>query len=50
MLGVILETENVKREDIFTLHVFLVGVSGLEPLTPASQTRCATNCATPRVP
>ena len=25
-----------------------VGVGGLEPPTPASQTRCATNCATPR--
>ena len=26
----------------------MVGVRGLEPRTPASQTRCATNCATPR--
>jgi hypothetical protein len=25
-----------------------VGVGGLEPPTPASQTRCAANCATPR--
>ena len=25
-----------------------VGVRGLEPRTPASQTRCGTNCATPR--
>ena len=25
-----------------------VGVGGLEPPTPASQTQCATNCATPR--
>ena len=25
-----------------------VGVRGLEPRAPASQTRCATNCATPR--
>ena len=27
---------------------YSVGVGGLEPPTPASQTRCATNCATPR--
>ena len=26
-----------------------VGVRGLEPRTPASQTRCAANCATPRI-
>ena len=26
----------------------LVGVGGLEPPAPASQTRCAANCATPR--
>ncbi len=26
----------------------VVGVRGLEPRAPASQTRCATNCATPR--
>jgi hypothetical protein len=25
-----------------------VGVAGLEPATPRSQTVCATNCATPR--
>jgi hypothetical protein len=25
-----------------------VGVGGLEPPAPASQTRCAANCATPR--
>ncbi len=27
---------------------FVVGVTGFEPATPWSQTRCATNCATPR--
>ena len=27
---------------------FCVGVVGLEPTAPASQTRCAANCATPR--
>ncbi len=26
----------------------MVGVGGLEPPAPASQTRCAANCATPR--
>jgi hypothetical protein len=26
----------------------VVGVGGLEPPAPASQTRCAANCATPR--
>jgi hypothetical protein len=26
----------------------MVGVGGLEPPTPASQTRCASSCATPR--
>ena len=26
-----------------------VGVTGFEPATPWSQTRCATNCATPRI-
>ena len=29
-------------------EVCQVGVGGLEPPTPASQTRCAANCATPR--
>jgi enterochelin esterase-like enzyme len=29
-------------------RVIKVGVGGLEPPAPASQTRCATNCATPR--
>ena len=27
---------------------FFVGATGFEPATPWSQTRCATNCATPR--
>ena len=27
---------------------YIVGVTGFEPATPWSQTRCATNCATPR--
>ncbi len=30
------------------LHLFFVGATGFEPATPWSQTRCATNCATPR--
>ena len=29
-------------------HFIIVGVTGFEPATPWSQTRCATNCATPR--
>ena len=29
--------------------LFFVGVTGFEPATPWSQTRCATNCATPRI-
>ena len=29
-------------------NCFFVGVTGFEPATPWSQTRCATNCATPR--
>ena len=31
-----------------TLFFQVVGVTGFEPATPWSQTRCATNCATPR--
>ena len=31
------------------LLLFLVGVTGLEPATAWSQTRNATNCATPRM-
>ena len=27
----------------------LVGVTGLEPVTPGPPDRCATNCATPRI-
>ncbi len=38
-------TLTVKRS---TLLCFVVGVTGFEPATPWSQTRCATNCATPR--
>ena len=30
------------------MHFFFVGATGFEPATPWSQTRCATNCATPR--
>ena len=31
-----------------TIVSTLVGATGLEPATSWSQTRCATNCATPR--
>ena len=33
-----------------TIVSTLVGATGLEPATSWSQTRCATNCATPRLP
>ena len=33
-----------------TIVSTLVGATGLEPATSWSQTRCATNCATPRKP
>ena len=33
----------------FAHQAILVGVTGLEPATLWSQTRCATNCATPRI-
>jgi hypothetical protein len=35
-----------RRPESPTVH--MVGVGGLEPPAPASQTRCAANCATPR--
>src|SRR3989337_3832507 len=37
-----------KRQRSAALSGSIVGVGGLEPPTPASQTRCATDCATPR--
>ena len=39
---------NGETADQFRSTVLSVGVGGLEPPTPASQTRCAANCATPR--
>ena len=38
---------NTLNSELWTFSI-PVGVRGLEPRTPASQTRCATNCATPR--
>ena len=38
--------DTTPRDCLFCLSV--VGVTGFEPATPWSQTRCATNCATPR--
>ena len=40
--------DTTPRDCLFCLSV--VGVTGFEPATPWSQTRCATNCATPRKP
>ena len=42
-------TANYKKfpEESAPREIF-VGVTGFEPATPWSQTRCATNCATPR--
>ena len=40
-----MQTKNsLKKWESFSF----VGVTGFEPATPWSQTRCATNCATPR--
>src|SRR5688572_25965437 len=38
------------RQSLYQLSYsrVVVGVTGFEPATPASQTLCATNCATPR--
>ena len=37
-----------KKKNIKFDVLFFVGATGFEPATPWSQTRCATNCATPR--
>ena len=40
---------NKKSPKKISWEIFHVGVTGFEPATPWSQTRCATNCATPRI-
>ena len=37
-----------QHREIVSFAFSVVGVTGFEPATPWSQTRCATNCATPR--
>ena len=45
-IHIILITKSSHKD--FFVRAFFVGVTGFEPATPWSQTRCATNCATPR--
>ena len=40
---------DTKKISLICLERDFVGVTGFEPATPWSQTRCATNCATPRI-
>ncbi len=48
MILKVLILNNKKKSCDFKITGFLVGVTGLEPTASCSQSRRATNCATPR--